>query len=342
MGLPKFQYIAPRKVAKAISLQKESGKFLAGGTDLLVAMKQRISCPELLIDLNTISELKGIEWDKKKRLRVGASTTLTQLRENSIVQKHFPILSQTVPLVSTPLLQNRGTVGGNLCLDTRCYFYNQSVFLKKRWEPCFKIGGKTCHVVRGGDSCYAVYSGDMASPLIALGAKVKVMGDHDAKEIELQRFFSGSGIKPNILKFNEILSEILIPTPPKHSGCSYQKLRLRDTMDFPLLGVSVCLHLEGRDGRCGDARLVLGAVGPSPLALEEVPQLMRGKDITPKLIEEVSQIAWKAAHPVANTASSPRYRREMVRVLTKNAIEEALNRIKNSDAGSGSKPVHLE
>ena len=332
MGLPKFQYVAPRKVAKAISLQKKSGKFLAGGTDLLVAMKQRISGPEQLIDLNSISELKGIEWDKKKRLRVGALTTLTQLKENSIVQKYFPILSRTVPLVSTPQLQNMGTVGGNLCLDTRCYYYNQSAFFKKRWEPCFKIGGKTCHVVKGGGSCYAVYSGDMAPPLFALGAKVKVVGDHSAKEIGLPRFFSGSGIKPNILKFNEILSEILIPTPPEHSGFSYQKLRLRDTMDFPLLGVSVLLHLEGRDGRCEDIRLVLSAVGPSPLVVEEAAQLMRGKDITPKLIEGASQIAWRAAHPVANTASSPRYRREMVRVLAKNGIQEALNRIKNPES----------
>src|SRR4030043_1945831 len=331
MRLPKFQYIAPRQVKKAISLQKKSGKFLAGGTDLFVAMKGRISCPELLIDLNRISELKGIEWCKKKRLRVGALSTLTQLKENPIVQKHFPVLSQTVPLVSTPSLQNMGTVGGNLCLETRCYFYNQSVFLKKRWEPCFKIGGKTCHVVRGGDSCYAVYSGDMASPLIALGAKVKVIGGHPANEIALQRFFSGSGIKPNILKFNEILSEVLIPTPPEHSGFSYQKLRLRDTMDFPLLGVSVFLHLEGRDARCRDARLGLGAVGSSPLVVEEAAQVMYGKEINPKLIEEVSQIAWKAAHPVANTASSPKYRREMVRVFTRNAIQEALNNINHAD-----------
>jgi CO/xanthine dehydrogenase FAD-binding subunit len=103
-------------------------------------------------------------------------------------------------------------------------------------------------------------------------------------------------------------------------------------MDFPLLGVSVFLHLEGREGRCEDIRLVLGAVGPSPLVVEEAAQLVRGKDITPKLIEEVSQIAWKTAHPVANTASSPRYRREMVRVLAKNGIQEALNRIKNPES----------
>jgi len=331
MGLPKFQYVAPHNVAEAIALQKKSGKFLAGGTDLFVAMKERISCPDLLIDLNWISELKGIEWDKKKRLRVGALTTLTQLKENSIIQEHFPILSQTVPLVSTPQLQNMGTVGGNLCLETRCYYYNQSAFFKKRWEPCFKTGGSTCHVVKGGDSCYAVYSGDIAPPLMALGAKVKVTGSRSAKEIGLQRFFSKSGVKPNILKFNEILSGIIIPVPPEHSACSYKKLRLRDTIDFPLLGVSVFLHLEERDGRCKDIRVVLGAVGPSPLVVEEAAQVMCGKKLSRKLIEEASQIAWKVAHPVANTASSPKYRKDMVRVLTKNAVHEALNRIKKAD-----------
>ena len=331
MRLPKFRYLSPRQTGKAISLQETSGKFLAGGTDLFVSMKERISCPELLIALNAISELKGIGWDKKKRLRIGALTGLTQLKEDPLVQKHIPILSQTVPLVSTPQLQNMGTVGGNLCLDTRCYYYNQSAFLKKRWTPCFKMGGKTCHVVKGGDSCHAVYSGDLASPLIALGASVKVVGEGSAREIALQTFFSGSGIKPNILKFNEIVSEVVLPAPPDYSGYSYRKLRLRDTMDFPLLGVAVFLQLEGKNGRCKDVRLVLGAVSPSPLVVEEAAQLMRDREITPKLMKEVSDVAWKTAHPVANTASTPRYRREMVRVFTKNALEEALNRINNAD-----------
>ncbi len=330
MGLPKFQYVAPRKIARAISLQKESGKFLAGGTDLFVAMKERISRPDLLIDLNKISELKGIEWDKRKGLRVRALTTLTELKENPIIQNEFPILSQTIPLVSTPQLQNMGTVGGNLCLDTRCYYFNQPSFLKKRWKPCFKIGGETCHVVRGGNSCYAVYSGDLAIPLIALDATVRIIGGHDSREIALQKFFSGLGIKPNVLKFDEILSEILIPVPPEHSACSYKKLRLRDTMDFPLLGVSVFLHLEEREGKCREIRLVLGAVGPSPFVVEEAGQLMHGKEITLERMKEVSEIAWEAAHPVANTASSPKYRRDMVRVLTTKAIQEALNSIQRA------------
>lgn len=332
MSLPKFEFVAPKTVAKAISLQKDGGKFLAGGTDLFVSMKQRITSPGLLVDLNSISALKRIKWDKMNGSRIGALTTLTQLKGTAIVQKHVPVLGQTIPVVGTPQLQNMGTLGGNLCLDTRCYYYNQPVFLKKRWEPCFKIGGTVCHVVKGNDKCYAVYSGDMAAPLMALGAKVKIAGPNDSKELELQKFFSGSGVDPNVLKSNEILTEIQIPVQPEHSGLSYQKLRLRDTIDFPLLGVSVFLHLEGRDGRCRDIRLVLNAVGPMPIVVEKAAGILRGKKITLKLSEEVSREAQKIAHPVSNTASSPRYRKEMVRVLTKKAIQEALERIKNEHA----------
>jgi len=330
MSLPKFEYVSPKTLAKAVSLQKDGGKFIAGGTDLLIAMKQKILCPKLLIDLNGIRGLKGIKWDKEKGLKVGPLTTLTQLKENSLVQKHLPVLGQIVEVVSSPQLQNMGTLGGNLCLDTRCYYYNQLAFLKKRWEPCLKIGGKVCHVVKKGGACHAVYSGDMAAPLMALGATVKVAGPDSSKDLDLKRFFTGSGIRPNIMKSNEILTEVIIPAPPECSGLSYQKLRLRDTMDFPLLGVAVFLTLDGSAGTCKDIRLILGAVGPSPIPVEEAPKLMRGKKITEELIEEVSEIAQRGAHPVDNTASSPKYRREMVRVLTQKAMHEALHRAKIS------------
>jgi CO/xanthine dehydrogenase FAD-binding subunit len=169
----------------------------------------------------------------------------------------------------------------------------------------------------------------MAIPLIALDARVEVRGTRSAKGMELHKFFSRSGIKPNLLKYNEVLSEISIPSLPEHSGVSYQKLRLRDTMDFPLLGVAVFLQLEGREGRCRNVRLVLGAVSPSPLLVEDAPELLRGMAITPRLIDEVSRRAQKKAHPVDNMASSPRYRREMIPLLTKRAFEEALESIKN-------------
>lgn len=329
MSLPKFEYFAPKTLAGALSLQKIGGKFLAGGTDLFVAMKQRICSPERLIDLGAVSGLKKIQWTRKDGLRIGAGTTLTHLQQSPQVKRHFPALNQIITLVSTPQLRNMGTIGGNLCLDTRCYYYNQPPLLKKRWEPCLKIGGEVCHAVKGGDTCFSVYSGDMAAPLMALGARVKIAGSGGIEELELKDLFSGSGIKPNILKPDEILTEITIPNPPEHSGLSYRKLRLRETMDFPLLGIAVKVRLDEIDGLCRDFRLVLGAAGPAPMVVEEAGEIARGKTITPKLIEDVSDVVLKTTHPVANTAGEPKYRRQMVPVLTGQAVNEALAGIRN-------------
>jgi len=330
MHLPPFKYAAPKTLTKAVSAQTTSGKFLAGGTDLLVTLKEKVVAADTLVDLNGIVRLKGVKRDQKtKEIRVGALATLNRLKENPLIQEHFPIISQSVSLVSTFQLRNMGTLGGNLCLDTRCTYYNQPSFLKVRWAPCLKIGGKVCHVVKGKKICHAVYSGDMASLLIALDAKARVTGPKGMREINLKRFFSGSGIKPNILKYNEILTEICLPPLPEYSGVSYRKLRLRDTMDFPLLGVAIFIQMDGKNGRCRNVRLVLGAVGPAPVVVEAAPAIMRGQQITSKLIEEVSRAARKMAHPVDNTASSPRYRRQMIPLFIKNAFDEAMGRIKH-------------
>ena len=330
MHLPPFKYAAPKTLTKAVSAQTTSGKFLAGGTDLLVTLKEKVVAADTLVDLNGIVRLKGVKRDQKtKEIRVGALATLNRLKENPLIQEHFPIISQSASLVSTFQLRNMGTLGGNLCLDTRCTYYNQPSFLKVRWAPCLKIGGKVCHVVKGKKICHAVYSGDMASLLIALDAKARVTGPKGMREINLKRFFSGSGIKPNILKYNEILTEICLPPLPEYSGVSYRKLRLRDTMDFPLLGVAIFIQMDGKNGRCRNVRLVLGAVGPAPVVVEAAPAIMRGQQITSKLIEEISRAARKMAHPVDNTASSPRYRRQMIPLFIKNAFDEAMGRIKH-------------
>lgn len=329
MHLPPFKYMAPRAVAKGVFAQKTSGKFLAGGTDLLVAMKDRVVVPDMLVDLGGISGLKGVRRDARtKDLRIGALTTLTQVQENPFIQKYQPALSRSIALVSTMQLRNMGTLGGNLCLDTRCTYYNQPAFLKKRWKPCLKLGGRVCHVVKGKNACYAVYCGDLATLLIAAGAGVSIAGARGVKETDLAGFFTGSGIKPNILKFNEILTEIWIPPLPDNAALSYQKLRLRDTVDFPLLGVAVYLQLDPKDKRCRDIRLVLGAIGPAPLVVSAAHELMHGRRINAKLIDKVASAARKIAHPVDNTASTPAYRRAMLPVLIKKAFDEILERTK--------------
>jgi len=332
MHLPQFKYTAAKTVAKGVSAQKTSGKFLAGGTDLFVAMKDRTVAPDMLIDLSGISGLKGVKRDARtKELRIGAMTTLTHVQESPLILKHLPILSQSISLVSTMQLRNMGTLGGNLCLDTRCTYYNQPALLKKRWEPCLKLGGKICHVVKGKNTCYAVYSGDMAPLLIAAGARIRVAGDQGVNEMDLPSFFSSSGIKPNVLEFNEILTEVRLPPLPVNAGLSYQKLRLRDTIDFPLLGVAVFLQLDPQDKTCRDVRLVLGAIGPAPLVVTAAHELMHGRRINSKLIDKVSSAAQKMAHPVDNTASSPAYRRKMIPLFIKKAFDEALETIEHGN-----------
>ena len=332
MHLPPFKYTMPKTVAKGVSAQMDSGKFLAGGTDLFVAMKDRAAAPDMLVDLSGISSLKGIKRNgRTKELRIGAMTTLTQIQENPLILKHLPVLSRSVSLVSTLQLRNMGTLGGNLCLDTRCTYYNQPAFLKKRWEPCLKLGGKVCHVVKGKKSCHAVYSGDMAPLLIAAGAGVCIAGDHGVNRTDLLSFFTGSGIKPNILEFNQILTEIRIPPLPENAALSYQKLRLRDTMDFPLLGVAVFLQLDRKDKTCRNVRLVLGAIGQAPLEVTEAGDLMQGRRINAKLIDKISSAARKMVHPVDNTASSPAYRRKMMPIFVKKAFNEALETIEHGN-----------
>jgi 4-hydroxybenzoyl-CoA reductase subunit beta len=328
MRLSRFRYTDPKTVVRAVAAQKTSGKFLAGGTDLFVAMKEKTIQPDLLVDLGGISRLKGVKRNRQtKELRIGALTTLSQLQANSLIQKHIPALSQIIPLVSTWQLRNMGTLGGNLCLDTRCCYYNQPFLLKQRWEPCLKIGGKICHLVKGKKICHAVYSGDLAAPLIALGTKVRVAGEKTTREVALNKFFTGSGIKPNILKHNEILTEVCLPELPARSGLSYQKLRLRDTVDFPLLGVALFLQLGSNNEKCRMVRLVLNAVGPAPVQVEEARELMRGKRISTKLIDAVAAAARKQAHPVDNVASSPGYRREMIPLFISRAFDEAWKQI---------------
>jgi 4-hydroxybenzoyl-CoA reductase beta subunit len=264
MSLLRFDYIAPKTVERAVSLQTLEGRFLGGGTDLFVALKQKLFRVKSLVDLNAIPSLKRIEWDEKKGLSLGGLATLTRVGENGVVRKNLPVLSQAVEKVGTPQLRNMGTIAGNLCLETRCLYHNQPALLKKRWDRCLKAGGTVCHAVRGSDACHAVYSGDMAILLLALEACVEVAGPAGRKEMPLEKFFSGSGVKPNILDFNEVLTKVLIPRLPPRSGVSYQKLRLRDTMDFALASVAAYVRLA-EDDTCADFRLVIGGVAPSPI-----------------------------------------------------------------------------
>jgi 4-hydroxybenzoyl-CoA reductase subunit beta len=328
MRLPKFEHLQPESLVEALELLAEYGeqaKIIAGGTELLVTMKQGLLAPAYLVNPKEIAELDFIASEDEKGLRIGALTRLAALVGSRVIQENFPILAQAADQVAAPPLQQMGTLGGNLCLNTRCFYYNQSRFWRQARPPCYKTGGEMCHVVKGGNRCYAVYQGDIAPALIALEAIVKIARKGGERVIPLADLYTGKGKKPLILEANEMLVEVQIPQSAAFEAGDYQKLRYRGAMDFPLVGVAAVLTKDG-SGTCSRANVVLTAVGMAPVLVEEAGRLLQGQSVTDELVAQAADAAYEAAHPVASIGSTPSYRRKMVRILTKRAIENAWER----------------
>jgi 4-hydroxybenzoyl-CoA reductase beta subunit len=325
MRLPEFEHLQPESLEEALCFLGEHGeeaKVIAGGTDLLVSMKQRLLIPKYLLDLKGLG-LDFVEEDQEG-LRIGALTRLTTVIKSPLVREKFPVLSQAASHVSAPPLQNMGTLGGNLCQNTRCFFYNQSQFWRQARPLCFKTGGEMCHVVKGGDRCYSAYQGDLASVLIALEARVKLAKKGSERVIPLLNLYTGKGEAPIALEAGEILTEVEIPAPTALWGGDYQKLRYRGAMDFPLVGVAAVLNRNGES--CARAKVVLTAVASAPVVVEEAGKLLEGQKLDEEAIARAAEAAYEVAHPVANVGSTPRYRRKMVRVMTQRAIANAWGR----------------
>jgi len=334
MRLPKFEHLQPDSLEEALDLLSQYGedaKVIAGGTDLLVMMKHRLLTPKYLLNLKGIG-LDFIE-ESQEGLRIGALTRLTTLIKSPLVRERFPVLVQAASYVAAPPVRNMATLGGNLCLNTRCFFYNQSQFWRQARPLCFKTGGEVCHAVKGADHCYAAYQADLAPVLIALDARVKDQSSNfkaqssnsqkgGERVIPLLDLYTGQGEEPIALEAGEILTEVEIPRPAGSWSGDYQKLRYRGAMDFPLVGVAAVLH--GNGGGCVKAKVVLTAVASAPVVVEEASKLLEGSKLDEEVIAEAAEAAYKVAHPVDNIGSTPLYRRKMVRVMTKRAIANAV------------------
>jgi 4-hydroxybenzoyl-CoA reductase subunit beta len=323
--LPKFEHFQPESLEEALGLLSEHGgeaKVIAGGTDLLVSMKHRLLTPRYLLNLKGLG-LDFIE-EGKEGLGIGALTRLVDIVKSPLVREKFPILAQAAGYVAAPPLQNMGTLGGNLCQDTRCFFYNQSQFWRQARPLCFKTGGEMCHVVKGGDHCYSVYQGDLAPVLMALEARVKLVQEGSQRVIPLSDLYTGRGEEPMALEGGEILTEVEIPALAGSWGGDYQKLRYRGAMDFPLMGVVAVLHRNG--GSCARAKVVLTAVASAPVVVEEASELLEGQKPDEGGIARAAEAAYEVAHPVANVGSTPLYRRKMVRVMAQRAMVNAWGR----------------
>lgn len=326
MNLPEFELIQPHSLQEVCSMLVEHDRktvLLAGGTALIVALRYRLSKPAVIIDLKRVTELDTIGRRESGGLAIGSMVTLENLEKSPLVLNQFPYLAQAIQLVAVPPVRRKATIGGNLCLDTRCIYYNQSEFWRSGQEACFKRGGKICHAVEKGRRCQSVYQGDLAPVLLSLGADVKIASAKGERVIPLGEFFTGRGEKPNVLKSEEILVEVQIPPSGNGVSGAYEKLRVREGMDFPMAGVAVTLKKDP-DGKIEQTKMVLGAVGSSPIEVPNAGQLLQGHKPTDDLIESISREAMDRAHPVANLTMNASYRRKMVGVLARRALHRAL------------------
>jgi 4-hydroxybenzoyl-CoA reductase subunit beta len=320
LRLPDFQYLAPRSLDEAANLLAERGTsaiVVAGGTDLYPNMKRRQQEPSIVIGLRPVPELHGIE-QVDGALRIGATATLHTVAMDPRIQEHLPALATAAGLVSTPHLRRMGTLGGNLCLDTRCTYYDQNYHWRKSIDFCMKKDGAICWVAPNSRRCWAVSSSDTAPVAVALRARLNLGSAHGSRSIEASEFFRDDGIDYLTRRPDEILASIDVPM---HTGwrMTYEKLRRRGSFDFPILGVAAAVKMS--DGIVEDARLVLGAVGSSPVDQSGLAQPLIGSRPTLESIKAVAAEAYKGAHPLDNTDLNYAWRKKMTRVYVERALE---------------------
>ena len=322
MRLPGFRYLAPRTAVEAATLLAEHGPeaaLVAGGTDLYPNMKRRQTEPRVLIGLRGIDELRGVEGTARDGLTVRANQTLTEVAGDRRIATSYPALARAAGQVSTVHLRNMGTLGGNLCLDTRCNYYDQNYEWREALGFCKKKDGDICWVALSSPRCWAVSSSDTAPVLVALQARVRLVGARGERVIPVEALYRNDGIDYLAKQRDEVLTEVLLP-PAEGLQTTYWKLRRRDSFDFPILGVAVALERDNGTVRSG--RIVLGAVTSAPVLADEASAMLAGQQLTPDLIDQVAAAARLEARPLDNTDLSMTWRRRMSEVYVRRALRE--------------------
>ncbi len=320
MSLPQFRLLRPRAVEEAVAgLAKHVGniRVLAGGTDLIPSMRQKLFEPEYVLDLRGIAELRGIR-PQAGAVEIGALTTLSAIERSPYLRQHFPVLTGAAATVASPVLRNMGTIGGNICLDTRCLWYNQSLTWRKGCGFCIKKDGNLCHVAPGGTKCWAAFSGDTPPALLCLNAEIEIAGPSGVRRIPLQEFYTGDGENYRKLLPNELVTRVFLPSDSAGYRGIYRKLRVRGSIDYPLAGVAVVMKRS--NGHVADARVAMTAVNPAPVLVQRAGEMLIGRIVDEALAEAVGDLAARTAKPLTTSALTPEYRREMIRVFTKRAV----------------------
>jgi 4-hydroxybenzoyl-CoA reductase subunit beta len=289
---------------------------VAGGTDLYPNLKRRQFEPKVLVSLRALAGTRGV--DANGDLRLGAMTTLTEIERHPEIRRRWPAVARAAGLVSSPPLRNAGTSGGNLCVDTRCTYYNQTEFWRASIGYCMKRSGDICLVAPGSHICWALSSSDTAPVMIALGATVTLVGPHGERRVPVADLYGRDGIAYLAKRPEEILTDVHVPDRAGWET-TYRKLRRRGSIDFPVVGVAVAVKRDA-SGVVEDARIVLGAVHTHPVEAADAQEFLEGRHLDAETIDMAAGIAYKPARPLDNADLSYAWRKRMVRIEVARAL----------------------
>jgi 4-hydroxybenzoyl-CoA reductase subunit beta len=329
MRLPRFVYRTPRTIAEAVKVFSDAGpdaQFVAGGTDLYPNMKRRQQTPKTVISVMRLPELNSVSGAGKSGLVIGASVTLTDIVENPIIKRDYPVIASAARTISTPILRNMGTIGGNLLLDTRCNYYDQNYEWRKGINFCLKKDGDVCWVAPGSSKCWAVQSSDLVPVMVAIGAKFRLVSTLGERMVEAAGFYNDDGIDYLKKRTDELLVDIHLP-PTNGWRASYQKLRRRGAFDFPVLGVAAYVNFDGAS-HVSAAKIVLGGIAPSPIQVNEAADSLIGKQLNDDQIQASAEACYVKARPLDNTDFVMNWRKQMAREYTLRALEDVRRQLK--------------
>jgi len=327
----KFQHANARSIKEALSSLGDNWdgmRIIAGGTDLLGEIKNGIVSPKAVINIKTIRDLNFIKYVSGKELRIGALTRIADIENNTIIKEKFTALWDAARVIASPQLRNMGTIGGNLCQRPRCWYYRGDFnCFRKGGMGCFAFNGENKrHCIFGGHGCFIVHPSDLAPAFIALKAQVKIASKEGERNLPLEDFFVGPETdmqRENILKPNEIVSEVIIPDPLLGTRSLYHKRMERKVWDFALVSVAASLSFQGKS--CKEARVVIGGVAPVPWRVKNVEDYLEGKAINTNVAKRAGELATKGAKPLKQNG----YKVDLVKIMVKEALLSLYKKVSN-------------
>jgi 4-hydroxybenzoyl-CoA reductase beta subunit len=321
MHLPSFEYVKPASLAEAVALLAEHGSgaaLFAGGTDLLIALRQRLVRPEIVIGIGALPELQRFEVAADGGVTIGAGCRLTWLAEHPVLRGRFPSLAAAIRSVGSRHVRNAATLGGNLNLPTRCWYTNQSETWRQARPPCFKTGGDVCFVIRSAQECFALNSVDSAPALMTLNARVSIAGPAGERQLPLVDFYRDDGLAPTALGPAEIVTAVQVPA--HRDRTVFIKVAQRTGLDYGL--GTIAAAVTGGNRRVTSARLVVGSVGSRPVPLRGAAQVIEQQGLGSAAIEAAADAARGDLGEITNLYSSSGYKRRLIRALVRRALTE--------------------